>query len=389
MPAHRRLRLCMKDLYQQDIVEMIERETRAFEVVEILDPSDPDFPIAYRMLWDTFGPDGEIEQQDDIERFMRDDCYEPTPDGTYVRFFLIVGRDREGRILGVRDGSVLINPSYDRHLCVIYLAHLYMRPEARGTVLSYEMRIAPVEIAMDYLLGLHKRGCIQLPQPANPARYYGMHLTLTAEMEYYSPAQPVTVQRILFYGRGGFDVINPRHFPYMQPDFRDKNNARVTGNAPIPLMVLVRRMGRERQATMPIAEASALMRLLYDDFACHWKPEELESSLQRVLDRLAARSNRESFVELLPLPTGPGDLARLRPLFREAVFRRYYKGFSPVVDEILKTPETAEVLARGYLDDELAKLAEQLRHRPRYVYPARDARFGWEGEPEPDGHGGL
>ena len=55
-------------------------------------------------------------------------------------------------------------------------------------------------------------------------------------------------------------------------------------------MLLVRRMGRERAATMPIEEAGSVMRLIYDDFACHCAPEFLASSLQLVLDRLDARS---------------------------------------------------------------------------------------------------
>ena len=39
----RRVRLCMKDLFHQDVVEMIERETRQFQMWEIMDPSDPLF----------------------------------------------------------------------------------------------------------------------------------------------------------------------------------------------------------------------------------------------------------------------------------------------------------------------------------------------------------
>ena len=33
-----RVRLCLKDLYQQDIVEMIERETRRYELLSIEHP---------------------------------------------------------------------------------------------------------------------------------------------------------------------------------------------------------------------------------------------------------------------------------------------------------------------------------------------------------------
>ena len=363
---------------------MIERETRAFQLWEIIDPNDEDFPGAYDILWQAFGPHGEMERQEAIERFLRDDAFEPTPSGTFIRYFLIAARDCKGNILGVRDGSILVNPTYAPDLCVVYLSHLYMLPEARGTVLSYELRIAPVEIAMDYLRALHLRGHINLPAQDQPGRYFGMRITLTAEMEYYAPEEPVSWQRILFYGRGGFDAVNPRHFPYLQPDFRDPDEIRLTGNRPLPFMILVRRMGRERQATMPIEEASAIMRLLYDDFACHCEPKHLENNLQRVLDKLADRSLQKSFIELLPLPSGSKDLNRIRPLFRYAVFQKYYKNSTPVVDEYLDGPARQDMRDVAFLDNELKKLAQHLDSRPRYVYASRDKLHTWEGEGNPD-----
>jgi hypothetical protein len=138
-------------------------------------------------------------------------------------------------------------------------------------------------------------------------------------------------------------------------------------------------MGLERQATMPLEEARALMRLLYDDFACHCAPEFLENSLQVVLDRLAARSTHKQFVELLPLPTGPRDLHRLKPLFRYDVFRRHY-GSAPETRHYLEGPIRERLAANPrLLDQELAKIAEELERRPGYVYANRDRGFDWEG----------
>lgn len=363
---------------------MIERETRAFELWEIVDPDDPAFQPAYKVLWDAFGAHGEMEREDAIKRFLRDDAFDPTPTGTFIRYFLIAARDRSGRVCGVRDGSVLVNPSYAPDLCVVYLSHLYTMPESRGTVLSYNLRIAPVEVAMDYLRELHARGRIKLPAPDQPGKHFGMRIDLTAEMEYYSPDDPVSWQRILFYGRGGFDAINPRHFPYLQPDFREPEEIRATGNRPLPFMILVRRMGRERQATMPIEEASAVMRMLYDDFACHCEPAHLETSLQRVLDRLAERSTRKSFIELLPLPSGPKDLSRIKAIYRYAVLQKYYRGSSPAVDEYLSGPIRDRMqTSPSYLDDELRRLAKHLENRPRYVYASREKDQTWDGRTDP------
>ena len=360
---------------------MIERETRQFSIWDVEDPDDPDFQPAYDMLWEQFGPHGEMERVEAIRSFLRDDSYDPVAAGTFIKYCFLVARDKGGAIRGVRDGSILVNQDYDPTLCVVYLSHIYMRPEARGTVLSYWLRIALVEIAVRYLKELHDRGRIRLPQPDAPGKYFGMRIVLTAEMEYFTPEERLSWQRVLFYGRGGFDVINPRHFPYRQPDFRDPEVIRQTGNQPMPFMVLVRRMGRERQASMPIEEASAVMRLLYDDFACHCAPEFLENSLQVVLDRLDRRAQRKDTVELLPLPTGAKDLARLKPLFRYTVFKNSY-GMAPETRPYLESGIREKVQgSRRFLDDELAKIAEELEQRPAFVFASRDRFLTWDGQP--------
>ena len=70
MPS-RRIRLCLKDLYHLDIVEMIERETRQFELWEIRDPDDSLFQSAYDALWHAFGEQGEMERIDVIRAFRK------------------------------------------------------------------------------------------------------------------------------------------------------------------------------------------------------------------------------------------------------------------------------------------------------------------------------
>lgn len=366
----------MKDLYQQDLVEMIERESRNFQIWTIGFPSHPDFAEAYELLWNEFGPHGGMERIEAVRSFLLEDPYEPTAAGTFMRYFLLVAKDDRGNILGARDGVVLLNQAYDSELVVVFLSHIVMKPEARGTVLSYWMRIAPVELAMQYVNDLASMGKITVPAPDNPGRHYGMKVNLAAEMEYFAPDDPISLQRILFYGRGGFDAINPRYFPYRQPDFRDPEVIRATGNQPVPFMMLLRRMGRERQASIPTDEARAVMRLLYDDFATHCLPEHLEGSLDAVLQQLETRQDRGS-IELLPLPTGARDLHRLRPLFRYTAFTRYYPGEpdtlawlgSGVVKKIKANPR--------YLEDQLAKLADALEVRHRSVYTSRDKDLEW------------
>ncbi len=376
-----RVRLCMKDLYGQDVVEMIERETRRYELWSIESPDHPDFKAAFDLLWEAFGESGEMEREDSVRGFLREDVYEPDRFGTFMRYFLLVARDRDGRVRGVRDGTILYNPAYSSDLVVVYLSHIYMLPDARGTVLSYWLRIAPVELAMQFMVGLSIRGLARLPNPDAPGRHFGLRVNLAAEMEYFSPEDRLSLQRILFYGRGGFDAINPRHFPYRQPDFREPEVIAKTGNMPHPFMILLRRMGRERQARLPISEARTVLKLLYDDFAAFCEPEYLANSLDVVLERLEQREARgKDSVELLPLPSGPRDIGRLKRLFRYNVYRQYY-GMGPETRAYLEGPIRDQVYkSPGFLDEELRKIRTQLNDRPHYVFESRGRGFSWEGE---------
>ena len=109
---------------------------------------------------------------------------------------------------------------------------------------------------------------------------------------------------------------------------------------------------------------------------------QVAAARRAVLERLAARSKTKAFVELLPLPSGPKDLNRIRPLFRWGVFQRYYRGSSPVVTEYLEGPMAENMRDPNYLNAELEKLAKHLEKRQRYVYASREKDHTWEGKPE-------
>jgi hypothetical protein len=63
---------------------MLECETLKYELWSIEKPEDPTFSPAVRLLWDAFGPQGEIEDEDSIRQFVLDDIFTPTPEGTYL-----------------------------------------------------------------------------------------------------------------------------------------------------------------------------------------------------------------------------------------------------------------------------------------------------------------
>jgi hypothetical protein len=157
-----------------------------------------------------------------------------------------------------------------------------------------------------------------------------------------------------------------------------------TGNTPIPFMLLLRRMGRERQAKLPLDEARAVMRLLYDDFAFFCAPEFLENSLDVVLQRLEERQARgKNHVDLLPLPTGARDLQRLKRVYRHDVYQRFYKG-DPATLPYLEAVRARIAANPRWFEDELAALARRLETRVPYVYGSRDKDVAWEGTPTPE-----
>jgi hypothetical protein len=148
-----------------------------------------------------------------------------------------------------------------------------------------------------------------------------------------------------------------------------------TGNRPIPFMLLLRRMGRERQAHLPIDEARAVMRLLYDDFSCFSDRSRLNESLDVVLDRLAKRREKgKNDVALLPLPTGSKNLHRLRRLFRYDVYQRYYPD-APGTERYCDQMRARLRSNPNWFEGELAHLATELDKSLRYVYGSRDRRF--------------
>jgi hypothetical protein len=146
-------------------------------------------------------------------------------------------------------------------------------------------------------------------------------------------------------------------------------------------MLLLRRMGRERQARLPLDEASVTMRMLYDEFACFCTPEFLEKSIEIVQQRLdERRAKGKNDVALLPLPNGPRNLHRLKRLFRYDTYRRYYPN-APGTQAYLERIRPLLAADPRWFDTRVAELAEQLARTPHYVYGSRDKRYEVEAIP--------
>lgn len=262
------------------------------------------FDAGYDMLDSFFGPLGELEDRAALADFVDAGLipYTETAEGHY-RMILAWDGDR---LAGVRD--FYVDLEREQRLSVIALSHAYVAPEYRRTGLAALFRAAPSTLGRE-VLGRVFPG-LNVP------------CMVTAEMEPADPDHPETIVRLIAYGRSGFSVLDPRWMRYSQPDFRDVVGLGF-GHTALPLLGVVRRLDDPRSATAPKALAAAFPQLFH---VCHrmylprWRVDPSESYALSTLE------GAPDDIALLPLPTGPENLDRLRPLLRGAILPLYPTG---------------------------------------------------------------
>jgi hypothetical protein len=92
---------------------------------------------------------------------------------------------------------------------------------------------------------------------------------LVAEMEPPDPAEPKRAARLRSYGRAGFRAVDPAAAPYAQPDFRAPEALAGSRPQALPLWLVLRRVGREHETSMPSAELAAVVEAIYAVYAVH------------------------------------------------------------------------------------------------------------------------
>jgi hypothetical protein len=99
--------------------------------------------------------------------------------------------------------------------------------------------------------------------------------------------------RLRSYQTAGFQKLDPAAAPDAQPDFRSREGAIPR---PIPLALVLRRVGREGEATMPAAEVAAVVDAIYAVYGVHLPAAALDPL------RAAARdwTARQPSFRLLP-----------------------------------------------------------------------------------------
>jgi GNAT superfamily N-acetyltransferase len=263
--------------------EQAARDWSDLHVHSVRDAADPDFEAAYARIWSEFGPRGEMETRRVIGERLRWDPARPVG-GAALAYELLVLR-RGGAIAALRDHTAVVLAGARRRPAtapvVVHLSHALVEPEHRGTGLAAWLRALPLQVARRCAAAA---GC-------DP----GSQFVLVAEMELPDPERPARMARLRSYERAGFRKLDPAVTPYAQPDFRPPEVLAGATPRAVPLGLVLRRVGREDEPTMPAAEVASVVEAVYSVYGVHVPAPALDP-LRAAAARWTARQSRFSLL---------------------------------------------------------------------------------------------
>lgn len=243
-------------------------------------PCDKHFDRGYAALWEEFGAKNELESRGVLDRRFGWRPEHPTPGGYAMRYEMIVVH-QDGTLAAVRDHTAVVDINRPERPCVVHLSHLLIAPPWRGSGLAGWMRALPMFTARDCL----KRAA----QPPRP-------IVLVAEMEPADPTEAGNIGRLIAYEKVGFLKVDPKRVNYLQPDFRppaviDEHG----GPTPLPLSLIVRRVGRESEPRVNGGELRAVVESLYTMYGESFRPADMRPTW----DSLATYPADDEIIDLI------------------------------------------------------------------------------------------
>jgi GNAT superfamily N-acetyltransferase len=241
-----------------------------FTLEAVRSASDPLFDLAWQRLWREFGDRGEMERREVIAGRLAWDPRRPVHGHALLYEMLVVRRN--GEMVAVRDHTAIVTPAALAFVPgegpVVHLSHVLVEPSLRGHGLASWLRALPVATA---------RRCLAAARGDGPgAARDEPAVTLVAEMEHDDGVTPAVIARLRSYARAGFRVVDPARFHYVQPDFRSAAEIDRTSVQPVPLCLVVRRVGREHEGRIPAPELRTLVAALQAMFAEHVRDDHME-----------------------------------------------------------------------------------------------------------------
>ena len=229
-------------------------------VWRIRSADDPRFEAAYERLWAEFGDRREMETREVIASRL---TWEPSrPIGHYGYLYEMLVVEHEEKMIALRDHTAIVpvRASALTVPVVVHLSHVFVEPRWRGTGVAGWLRAFPLQAA---------REC------AAAVGAGAASITLVAEMEAAAESDAATLRRLVSYGKAGFCKVDPTRVDYAQPDFRNPVAIEASGVQPVPLGLIIRRVGRETEHQISGAEVRAIVSALYEMFEVHMRPEHM------------------------------------------------------------------------------------------------------------------
>ncbi|MEO8602070.1 MAG: hypothetical protein ABI629_05785 [bacterium] len=241
----------------------VEMEWTGLRVERIRSPQHPLFEPVYERLWAEFGARGEMEKREVIAQRLAWDPRQPVDHHALLYEMLAVMRG--DALVGMRDHTAIVPcpPHRSAHpgQVIVHLSHILVEPALRGGGLSAWLRAFPLQAARECAAAAGESAQDQV--------------TLVAEMEHPDGVTPAVMARLRSYERAGFAKIDPDSVHYVQPDFRPVAEIDASALQPVPLSLVIRRVGREDQASLAGAEVRALVGALYTMFGVHMRADHM------------------------------------------------------------------------------------------------------------------
>jgi hypothetical protein len=257
----------------------LERDWSGLELHRVESAEDPLFDEAFGTLWAEFGASGEVEQAAVLARRMRWNGHAMIK-GCALRYRMMLLK-ANGKIAGIRDHTAIVRD--DRDGVVVHLSHNLIMPEWRRTGLAGWMRALPI---------LTARHCL-----AAQGRPTDGPITLVGEMEHPDPNNLASLVRLKAYEKAGYRKIDPRRVNYLQPDFHSPEEIDDQGGPrPIPLSLIVRRVGCEAETEISGREVRDLAESLYRMYRAGFR----EKDMTPLFASLETYPAPETCIELLP-----------------------------------------------------------------------------------------
>jgi len=237
------------------------------------DCADPWLDKGYDALNQYFGVRGEMETRAVIEQRLgwRPD----TPiNGYALRYEMVILADADGAIAAVRDHCVVLALDAIRvgvQAAVVHLSHIWIDPRWQGQQLTRRLHDAPILAA--------RAALADAGSPATTA------IILAAEVEPYQADDRERIGRLRAFQRAQYQPADPERIPFVQPDFRvpaviDANG----GPQPLPLILMLWRVGRESEPETTAGEIRHIVHCLYAMYGHGMDPRHMQAAY----DTLAA-----------------------------------------------------------------------------------------------------